>query len=145
MDTYQFSNDGATKSDITPGPRAGDHAAMRTRLAASCCIGALSGALWGALWGHKAGGALALGVSPLAVMAIAILEGALVVGALSTLASLLYGLGLQLCGGRSADARDIPAPVMLADTPSVVEKSGLAEGNTSRPGRYVIERAFVDK
>jgi ferredoxin--NADP+ reductase len=37
------------------------------------------------------------------------------------------------------------SPAMLADTRAVLEKSGLSEGNMSRPGHYVIERAFVDK
>jgi ferredoxin--NADP+ reductase len=35
------------------------------------------------------------------------------------------------------------SPGMLADTLAVLEKFDLAEGNMSRPGRYVIERAFV--
>ena len=37
------------------------------------------------------------------------------------------------------------SPAMLADTRAVLEKSGVSEGNMSRPGHYVIERAFVDK
>ena len=37
------------------------------------------------------------------------------------------------------------SPAMLADTRAVLEKFGLGEGNMSRPGHYVIERAFVDK
>ncbi|MBB3182468.1 ferredoxin--NADP reductase [Variovorax sp. Sphag1AA] len=37
------------------------------------------------------------------------------------------------------------SPAMLADTRAVLEKFGCAEGNMSRPGQYVIERAFVDK
>jgi ferredoxin/flavodoxin---NADP+ reductase len=37
------------------------------------------------------------------------------------------------------------SPGMLADTVKILEAQGLAEGNMSRPGHYVIERAFVEK
>jgi ferredoxin/flavodoxin---NADP+ reductase len=37
------------------------------------------------------------------------------------------------------------SPAMLKDTVQVLETRGLAEGNMSHPGHYVIERAFVDK
>ncbi|GGI54769.1 ferredoxin--NADP reductase [Oxalicibacterium solurbis] len=37
------------------------------------------------------------------------------------------------------------SPAMLKDTVDVLEAHGLAEGNMSHPGHYVIERAFVDK
>ena len=37
------------------------------------------------------------------------------------------------------------SPAMLKDTVEVLEARGLTEGNMSRPGHYVIERAFVDK
>lgn len=37
------------------------------------------------------------------------------------------------------------SPGMLRDTRALLEKLGLAEGNMSHPGHYVIERAFVDK
>ncbi|HSV78284.1 MAG TPA: ferredoxin--NADP reductase [Ramlibacter sp.] len=37
------------------------------------------------------------------------------------------------------------SPEMLKDTRAVLEKMGLAEGNMSHPGHYVIERAFVEK
>ncbi len=37
------------------------------------------------------------------------------------------------------------SPEMLRDTRTLLDKLGLAEGNMSRPGHYVIERAFVDK
>lgn len=37
------------------------------------------------------------------------------------------------------------SPAMLKDTVEVLEAKGLAEGNMSHPGHYVIERAFVDK
>ena len=37
------------------------------------------------------------------------------------------------------------SPAMLADTRAVLEKFGCSEGNMSRPGHHVIERAFVDK
>lgn len=37
------------------------------------------------------------------------------------------------------------SPAMLADTRAVLDKHGLGEGNMSRPGHYVIERAFVEK
>lgn len=37
------------------------------------------------------------------------------------------------------------SPAMLKDTVEVLVASGLTEGNMSRPGHYVIERAFVDK
>ena len=37
------------------------------------------------------------------------------------------------------------SPDMLADTRAVLDKWQFSEGNMSRPGHYVIERAFVDK
>jgi ferredoxin/flavodoxin---NADP+ reductase len=37
------------------------------------------------------------------------------------------------------------SPAMLKDTVEVLQAHGLAEGNMSHPGHYVIERAFVDK
>ena len=37
------------------------------------------------------------------------------------------------------------SPEMLRDTRTLLDKLGLAEGNMSHPGHYVIERAFVDK
>jgi ferredoxin--NADP+ reductase len=37
------------------------------------------------------------------------------------------------------------SPAMLVDTRAVLQKFGLAEGNMSRPGHFVVERAFVDK
>lgn len=37
------------------------------------------------------------------------------------------------------------SPAMLADTRAALDKFRLTEGNMSRPGHYVIERAFVDK
>ena len=37
------------------------------------------------------------------------------------------------------------SPGMLKDTRTLLDKLGLAEGNMSHPGHYVIERAFVDK
>jgi ferredoxin/flavodoxin---NADP+ reductase len=37
------------------------------------------------------------------------------------------------------------SPEMLRDTRSVFDKWGLTEGNMSRPGHFVIERAFVEK
>ncbi|MDP1740312.1 ferredoxin--NADP reductase [Polaromonas sp.] len=37
------------------------------------------------------------------------------------------------------------SPAMLKDTRAFLDKLGLAEGNMSHPGHYVIERAFVDK
>ena len=37
------------------------------------------------------------------------------------------------------------SPAMLADTRAVLDKFNVGEGNMSRPGHYVIERAFVDK
>jgi ferredoxin--NADP+ reductase len=37
------------------------------------------------------------------------------------------------------------SPQMLKDTVEILEKNHLTEGNMSRPGHYVIERAFVDK
>ncbi len=37
------------------------------------------------------------------------------------------------------------SPAMLTDTRAVLEKRGLREGNMSRRGQYVIERAFVDR
>ena len=33
---------------------------------------------------------------------------------------------------------------MLQDTKALCEKAGLVEGSVSRPGEFVIERAFVD-
>lgn len=37
------------------------------------------------------------------------------------------------------------SPGMLADTKSILENAGFAEGNSSVPGDYVIEKAFVEK
>lgn len=37
------------------------------------------------------------------------------------------------------------SPEMLRDTRALLDKLGLTEGNMSRPGHYVIERAFVEK
>jgi ferredoxin/flavodoxin---NADP+ reductase len=37
------------------------------------------------------------------------------------------------------------SPAMLKDTQAVLEKNGLAEGNMSHQGHYLIERAFVEK
>ena len=37
------------------------------------------------------------------------------------------------------------SPDMLKDTRALLDKLGLAEGNMSHPGHYVIERAFVEK
>lgn len=37
------------------------------------------------------------------------------------------------------------SPEMLKDTRAIFDKMGMAEGNMSTPGHFVIERAFVDK
>ena len=37
------------------------------------------------------------------------------------------------------------SPAMLKDTQAILEERGFTEGNMSRPGHYVIERAFVEK
>ena len=37
------------------------------------------------------------------------------------------------------------SPAMLFDTRASLKRLGMTEGNMSRPGHYVIERAFVDK
>jgi ferredoxin-NADP reductase len=37
------------------------------------------------------------------------------------------------------------SPGMPKDARALLEKPGLAEGNMSHPGHYVVERAFVDK
>jgi ferredoxin--NADP+ reductase len=37
------------------------------------------------------------------------------------------------------------SPAMLKETQALLEERGLTEGNMSRPGHYVIERAFVEK
>ena len=36
------------------------------------------------------------------------------------------------------------SPGMLRDMKTMCEKLGFAEGNTSKPGAFVIERAFVE-
>jgi ferredoxin/flavodoxin---NADP+ reductase len=36
------------------------------------------------------------------------------------------------------------SPEMLRDLKALCEKRGFAEGNTTRPGEFVIERAFAD-
>ena len=36
------------------------------------------------------------------------------------------------------------SPEMLRDLKALCEKRGFAEGNTTRPGQFVIERAFAD-
>lgn len=37
------------------------------------------------------------------------------------------------------------SPQMLADMVALLEKGGFTEGNSSKPGSYVIEKAFVEK
>ena len=37
------------------------------------------------------------------------------------------------------------SPSMLKDLVAIIENMGFAEGNTSQPGQYVIEKAFVEK
>ncbi len=37
------------------------------------------------------------------------------------------------------------SPAMLADLKEMLEKRGFNEGNTSTPGDFVVERAFVEK
>ncbi len=37
------------------------------------------------------------------------------------------------------------SPAMLADLKDMMEKRDFKEGNTSTPGDFVIERAFVEK
>jgi ferredoxin--NADP+ reductase len=37
------------------------------------------------------------------------------------------------------------SPGMLTDLVAIVGDIGFAEGNSSRPGHYVIEKAFVEK
>jgi ferredoxin--NADP+ reductase len=36
------------------------------------------------------------------------------------------------------------SPEMLRDLKALCEKRGFVEGNTSTPGQFVIERAFVE-
>jgi ferredoxin/flavodoxin---NADP+ reductase len=53
------------------------------------------------------------------------------------------------CGISAINAQDrfmlCGSPEMIRDTRDVLHKWGLTEGNMSRPGQFVIERAFVDK
>jgi ferredoxin--NADP+ reductase len=37
------------------------------------------------------------------------------------------------------------SPAMLKDLKRLLEARGFAEGNTTRPGDFVIERAFADQ
>jgi ferredoxin--NADP+ reductase len=37
------------------------------------------------------------------------------------------------------------SPAMLADTRALLERLGFGEGSVSRPGQYVVERAFVER
>ncbi|MGH8849058.1 MAG: ferredoxin--NADP reductase, partial [Polaromonas sp.] len=37
------------------------------------------------------------------------------------------------------------SPAMLRDLKHMLEKTGFKEGNTSRPGDFVIERAFAEQ
>jgi ferredoxin--NADP+ reductase len=37
------------------------------------------------------------------------------------------------------------SPAMLRDTQALLESSGFAEGSNSRPGAYVVEKAFVER
>ena len=37
------------------------------------------------------------------------------------------------------------SPAMLRDVKKLLESRGFKEGNTSRPGDFVIERAFADQ
>ena len=44
-------------------------------------------------------------------------------------------LRVMLCG----------SPEMLKSLKAVLEKRGFKEGNTTQPGDYVVERAFVEQ
>ena len=37
------------------------------------------------------------------------------------------------------------SPGLLRDLKPILEKRGFNEGSTSKPGAYVVERAFVDQ
>jgi ferredoxin--NADP+ reductase len=37
------------------------------------------------------------------------------------------------------------SPAMLSELKELLEKRGFKEGNTSKPGDYVVERAFVEQ
>lgn len=73
-------------------------------ITASSCAGALSGAVWG----YKAVPMLpvlpASALLPFAGTVLAMLEGAIIVGALSALTALLYQVGRELCGPRAPHA-----------------------------------------
>jgi ferredoxin--NADP+ reductase len=58
---------------------------------------------------------------------------------------LCHDLGLPALDAQRDRFMLCGSPQMLRDTRAVLEKLGLAEGNMSTPGHYVIERAFVDK
>ena len=59
---------------------------------------------------------------------------------LRALSSLLVTVTLIGCTSQST----APGPTVLRDLKEICEKRGFAEGNTTTPGDYVIERAFVE-
>jgi ferredoxin--NADP+ reductase len=58
---------------------------------------------------------------------------------------LCHDLGLPALDREHDRVMICGSPQMLADTRAVLDKLHYTEGNMSRPGHYVIERAFVDK
>jgi len=58
---------------------------------------------------------------------------------------LCHDIGLPPLNPEHDRAMLCGSPAMLSDTRLALEKLGFTEGNMSRPGHYVIERAFVDK
>ena len=58
---------------------------------------------------------------------------------------LTHDIGLPPLSREHDRAMLCGSPAMLADTRAVLDKLEFSEGNMSRPGHYVIERAFVDK
>jgi ferredoxin--NADP+ reductase len=54
-------------------------------------------------------------------------------------------LGLPVWDPAQDRAMLCGSPQMLADMVAMLEKGGFTEGNSSKPGSYVIEKAFVEK
>ncbi|MBV8916081.1 MAG: ferredoxin--NADP reductase, partial [Acetobacteraceae bacterium] len=54
-------------------------------------------------------------------------------------------LGLPPLGAANDRVMLCGSPAFLADMVGLLDESGFAEGSSSKPGQYVIEKAFVEK
>ena len=58
---------------------------------------------------------------------------------------LFAGLGLPAFNPKDDRVMLCGSPQMLKDLKTMLEERGFAEGNTSTPGDFVVERAFVEQ